>query len=265
MNCVLGRKQQETHERFWHVLRNIDQHVTRQEMDLAVEQAVDRVRGFTRGRRAGYCWSAGKDSLALGYVCEKAGVRTCAMGMTDLEYPRFLNWVTDHMPADLEVFNTRQDLPWLIKHPEMLFPRNSEIASRWFSGVQHRAQRQFAKKRKLDVLLLGRRRADGNQCGNDEGWYRDRDGFIRFSPLHDWTHEHVLAFLAYYHGLDDLPPTYHWPRGFRVGTGAWPARQWCTDEAHGWSEVWAIDPDIVRSVAPHFPGARVFMEVGGLT
>ena len=52
-----------------------------------------------------------------------------------------------------------------VKHPSMLFPQDSATAAKWFSIVQHRAQAQYYKENDLDVLLLGRRRADGNYCG----------------------------------------------------------------------------------------------------
>ena len=54
-----------------------------------------------------------------------------------------------------------------------------------------------------------------------------------------------------------LPPFYRWPRGYRVGTHAWAARQWCETEAQGWAEVHTIDPEIVKLAAGHgFVGAQ---------
>jgi hypothetical protein len=178
--------------------------------------------------------------------------------MTKLEYPAFVQWVTDHMPAKLEVINTGQDLAWLKGNPEMLFPKTPEAAGKWFKGVQHRAQAQYFVARKLGVLLLGRRHKDGNFCGKN-GEY-ESDGIVRYSPVRDWTHEQILAFVRHFN--IDLPPTYFWPRGFRVGTGSWPARQWTQSDDHGWAEVFTIDPAIVEEAATVIPGAADWLARG---
>lgn len=80
------------------------------------------------------------------------------------------------------------------------------------------------------------------------------------SPLSDWSHEEVLACL-FYEGwtLEKLPPFYRWPRGFRCGTHAWPARQWCASVADGWREVYAIEPDRVREAAGVIASAKDFL------
>ena len=40
----------------------------------------------------------------------------------------------------------------------------------------------------------------------------DGKGITRFSPLSDWSHEHILAFI-HYHQLP-LPPIYGWANGY---------------------------------------------------
>lgn len=49
------------------------------------------------------------------------------------------------------------------------------------------------------------------------------------------------------------------PRGARVGTGAWPARQWCNSIDHGWEECWTIDANVVRQAATRLASARDWM------
>jgi hypothetical protein len=163
------------------------------------------------------------------------------------------------MPWGLAVERRALDLDWLASHPDMLFPADATTASRWFQLVQGTGVRQYCQREHVGVLLLGRRRADGNYLGRaGADRYRDRTGFIRYSPLAGWTHEDLLCVLGA--RQMPLPPCYGWPRGFRVGTGAWPARQWTGGEAQGWAEVYAIDPGVVEHAAQLLPGAQRFLD-----
>ncbi len=259
--ALIPRKQQSAQEDWTGALASAYASPDRERAGALVEQAAARIRARLPllGRRAAYGWSGGKDSQVLRVVAELAGVTDCVLVISELEYPSFLAWATDHMPWGLTVEARPLDLPWLAQHPEMLFPQTAAMAGRWFSSVQHAGQRLYCRREQVDVLLLGRRRADGNFVGrNGADCYRDRDGFVRYSPLADWSHEDVLCVLGA-HAIP-LPPCYSWPRGFRVGTGAWAARQWCRDEMDGWAEVHAIDPSVVRHAASLLPGARAFLE-----
>ena len=254
----LGKKQTISHEQFLEVFQKIEQVVSRSELDALVDRTVENIKATTSGKRAAYSWSGGKDSIALGGVCELAGVKPCVFGMTHgLEYPAFLAWITDHMPHELEVISTGLDLAWLAKHPEMLFPRDSRLDAKWFKLIQHKAQAQYYKKHKLDMLILGRRLGDGNFCGPKGAYVYETKGVTRYSPIAEWRHEDIFAFIHYY--KCPIPPIYQWPRGFRVGTGAWPARQWTESEEQGWEEVWTIDPSIVHEAASVLPQARAFL------
>lgn len=248
------RKQSMTHEQFVGLFEQARMTVSRREIDKLIDRTAEDIRAVARGRNAAFAWSGGKDSMALELVCRLASVDECVFGMTNLEYPAMLRWVTAHMPPRLEVINNGLDLDWLAANPDMLFPRNSAIAARWFGRVQHAAQRQFAKARKLDVLFVGRRRDDGNNCQTRTA----EGGHITYCPLADWTHVDVFA-AVHHHGLA-LAPFYTWPRGYRCGTHPWPARQWCTSTRHGWQEIDAIDPAIVRFAADRLPSAREYLE-----
>lgn len=232
--------------------------ISRREILGRVDQAVEQVRAFCRGRNAAFAWSGGKDSIALRFVAELAGVTDCVLGICDLEYPAFLAWVTDHMPDGLEVINTGLDLDWLTAHPGMLFPQDAATAAQWFAKVQHAAQRRYFKARGLDVLMLGRRRQDGNFCGRDGENHYLCDGVLRYSPIADWTHTEVFALIDHM-GLP-MPPFYGWARGYRCGTHPWAARQWCRGVGDGWREVFGIDPAVVRHAAARIPSAAAFLE-----
>lgn len=254
----LGRKQRITNESWLEAVATIESAVSEEALGELVAATIEDIRAKTAGKKAAYAWSAGKDSIVLGKLCEAAGVTDCMIGVCDLEYPAFAAWIEANKPAGCEVINTHQGLDWLARHPEMLFPQNSAAAGRWFSIVQHRAQRIYAKAHNLDLIILGRRRADGNYVGRGTNIYTDGKGVTRFSPLAAWSHEHVLAYI-HYHQLP-LPPIYGWKNGYLCGTHPWPARQWTGSPENGWREVYDIDPSIVIEAAEKIGSARAFLE-----
>ena len=251
----LGRKQSIPDLSTW--TRAMDEIVPGPWLDELFDRTVADVRRFVRGKRVAFGWSGGKDSLVLQRVMEAAGVAECVLVISNLEYPAFLQWATDFMPDGLEIVNTGQGYEWLRAHPAMLFPQG-RFGPEWFSIVQHTGQASYYASHRLDALALGRRRSDGNYVGRGSNIYTNRQGVTRWSPLADWSHEAVLALLK--RDRIVLPPCYEWPRGFQIGTGPWPARQWTRDRAHGWAEVWSIDPDVVRAAAANqIPGASDFL------
>ena len=257
----LGMKQRASNEAWLEAAQNIEALVGRDELDALVKKTVADIREKTAGKTAAYAWSGGKDSIVLGKICEMAGIMQSMIGICDLEYPAFLAWVQENKPTGCEIINTGQNLEWLSKHPEMLFPQDSETAARWFTIVQHRAQRIYAKNQKMDILILGRRKADGNYVGKQSNIYTDGKGVTRYSPLADWSHEHILAFI-HYHRLP-LPPIYGWHNGYLCGTHPWPARPKTGSEENGWRAVYNIDPNVVITAAELLPGAKAYMEVAG--
>lgn len=173
-----------------------------------------------------------------------------------------MQWIEENKPQSCEIINVGLDLDWLAKHEKMLFPQDSSIAGHWFSIVQHKAQREYFLRNELDMILLGRRRADGNYTGKGGNIYTDSKGVTRFSPIADWTHEQVLAFI-YYNEIP-LPPIYGWKNGYLCGTHPWPARQWTGSTENGWQEVYDIDPSIVTAAAEKIESAKRFLEKGGV-
>ena len=257
-NELLGRKQRVTNEAWLEVFGKIEQLVPREQLDQKVKQTVEEIMAETKGKKAAFAWSAGKDSLVLEQICYMAGITSCVLVISNLEYQAFLEWVEAHKPAELEIINTGQDLEWLAKHEQMLFPQNSQIASQWFHIVQHRGQAKYYKDKELDMLLLGRRRADGNYVGKGDNIYTDGKGVTRYSPLADWSHEDILAFIHYYQVA--MPPIYEWKKGYLCGTHPWAARQWTGSVENGWSEVYEIEPGIAEDAAKVIPSAKKFLK-----
>jgi 3'-phosphoadenosine 5'-phosphosulfate sulfotransferase (PAPS reductase)/FAD synthetase len=255
--AAISKKQRTTQADWLAALDRIEELVPRARLDALVDATLAAMRRtLARFGRVAFAWSGGKDSQVLERLCLRAGVTECVLGISDLEYPAFLRWVTDVMPRGLEVVCTGQDLAWLARHPGMLFPQDAATAGKWFKIVQHTAQERYYRARRLDCLVLGRRKADGNYTGPGDCYTNNR-GITRYSPLAAWSHEDVLAFLAY--ERIGLAPFYRWPKGYRCGTHPWPARQWTGSTEQGWREVYAIDPTIVERAASAIPSAADFL------
>lgn len=257
MQKVLGRKQSVKNDDWLKAMENIGELITREEVDARVSESVEEIKVQTTGKKAAYAWSGGKDSLVLGEICRMAGITACMLAVCNLEYPAFLDWIDKNKPDNLEIINTGQDIEWLKNHPSMLFPKDSKAAARWFAIVQHKAQAQYYKEHGLDMILLGRRRADGNYCGKGSNIYTDGKGVTRYSPLAGWSHEEILGFIHYYN--IPMPPIYEWKNGYLCGTHPWPARQWTQSEQEAWKEIYEIAPDVVREVAKELESAKEYL------
>ncbi len=259
MSDVLGRKQRIKNTDWIETLDKIEQLVSEKELNQLVEKTLKEIKKKIKGKKAAYAWSGGKDSLVLGELCQRVGMMPCVLVVCNLEYKAFMEWVEVHKPPELSVINTGQDINWLVSHPNMLFPQDSKCAAHWFHIVQHRGQEKYYKEQNLDMMLLGRRRADGNYVGRGGNIYTNAQGITRYSPLSDWTHEQILAYI-HYHGLE-LPPVYGWKNGYLCGTHPWAARQWTGGVENAWAEIHVIDADIVIDAATYFQSAKEFLDM----
>lgn len=259
MGEILGRKQRIKNSEWIDAFAGIEQVVSRKELDQLIDKTVKEIKNKTKGKKVAYAWSGGKDSLVLGEICRRAGISPCVLVICNLEYKAFTEWVEGKKPPELSIINTGQDIKWLADHPEMLFPQDSKIAARWFQIVQHRGQTKYYKEHGLDMLLLGRRRSDGNYVGNGDNIYTNSLGITRYSPLSEWTHEQVLAYI-HYHNIE-MPPIYSWKNGYLCGTHPWPARQWTDGIRNAWNEIYEIDNSIVREAAEYIQSAKDFLEL----
>lgn len=262
---MLGRKQRENNDRFVYTWENIETIITKTEVDNKIDATLESMKQVLTPRtRYGSAWSGGKDSVVVDFLCRRLGREyPSCIGMThDLEFPEFMQYVTDNMPPDLSVYNSGHTLKWLSENLHMLFPKDSTIAKHWFINIQHKAQNNFWKDKELDILITGRRNKDSNYCGKN-GLYRNKQTkVIRYSPIYDWTHEETLGVMKYY-GLP-LAPFYSWVNGWVVGSGCWPARQWTGSIEQGWAEVYSIDPNVVLDAANYIESAKDYVRNLGL-
>ena len=139
-NEALGRKQRISNDAWIEAMANIEKSVPKKDLDSKVRQTVKDIKEKKDGKNVAYGWSAGKDSIVLGKICEKAGIKKCVLAVCNLEYPAFEAWAKENAPEGLTIVNTGQDIEWLKSHPEMIFPKDAKTAATWFKIVQHRAQ-----------------------------------------------------------------------------------------------------------------------------
>lgn len=220
------------------------------------EQARDRIKRHIKGKKVAVSWSGGKDSIVLEHICRDLGIKKILWVRCNLEYQQVLDWIRENAPENLEIINTGQDLKWLAENKYMLFPQHAEIASIWFKQVQNEGQKRYFQSNNLDMILVGRRKKDGNDPGED-GLDIDEHNVVRYAPIYDWKHEELLAYMEYYE--IDWPPFYFWKNGFQVGTGPWAAREYTGSVENGWQEVYEIEPEIVERAAYYLNSAAEFL------
>lgn len=255
MGQTIGKKQNAKNEDFLAAWRNIEQLVSLDEATTLVDATVADIRSKTAGHRVAYAWSGGKDSLALQYVCERAGIFRCVFcTASELEYPAFLQWVYLHQPQGMTVIDNRSlTLRWLASNPHMLFPASARMNVRWMERLQYAGQREYCRQQGIDFLILGRRSQDGNYLGGRANIYAKSNGEIRYNPISHWTHEQVMAVIHYFMN-DNLPLVlYGSKEGWIKGTGLWAERE------YSWQEVYDIDPSIVRKAAQYIQSAKEFL------
>ena len=99
----LGRKQSISNDAWLEAVATIENAVSRRELDDLVAVTIEDIRATVGQKKAAYAWSAGKDSIVLGKLCEAAAITDCMIGICDLEYPAFMAWVNEYKPAGCEV------------------------------------------------------------------------------------------------------------------------------------------------------------------
>lgn len=252
---ILKRKHNSNQEQWEEAVATIESLVSKEELDVLIEKTVEDIRRKTDGLNAAYAWSGGKDSIILAELCKLANIEKSMIGLTKLEYPAFVEWINENKPDGCLVMTTEHDLQWLANHQEALFP---PMTYHWSRFVQIATQESYYKSEKLDMLILGRRKADGNFVGRGTNIYTDGRGRVKYNPISDWKHEHILAYIHYYNL--PVPPIYKWDEGYKYGTHPWFARPYVDITQEGWGQIYKIDPEIVNEAAQYISSAKTYLE-----
>lgn len=214
---VLGRKDKVTFQQFVSVWDNIEQYVSREEAATLVMGAVASIREVCQGKKVGYAWSGGKDSVALQYIVEQyqKGL-PCVFCTSGDEGNDMMRFVEEHKPSNLEIYTVPEmSADMLRKHRDNLWFFNPKAnISFWYKFVRWNGQAAFEKKHGIECMLFGRRTQDKNFCGGPNGMYY-KNGTLRFNPIKDWKHEDVMAVIHYFMN-DNLPPVYRDPKNLHM-------------------------------------------------
>lgn len=261
-------KSQDERDKFLAVFNNPQEFVSKDHIDRRIEETANEMIRIVHDKNVAIAWSGGKDSITLKYITDIVGIKKSMIGLTNLEYSFFLDWLNSNSPMDISIINTGQDLEWLSNHPEMLFPDNSKYGSIWYRQVQQRAQDIYFKEYELDIILLGRRTADNNYVGTGgSNIYTNAKGITRYSPISDWSHEEVLALIHYYNL--ELPPFYNLKRPFYLGTHPWARRKRHSQDIkdntfkHTWAEIYEFEPKTVEFASTLITTAKQFLDEVG--
>ena len=90
---ILGRKQKISNDAWLKAMEQIEDLVSKQELDEKVRHTVKDIKATTGGKKAAVAWSGGKDSLVLADVCRQAGIEDSVLVVSNLEYKAFTDWV----------------------------------------------------------------------------------------------------------------------------------------------------------------------------
>lgn len=248
---ALGRKQSSKNADWLEVYRNIERYVSLEEVLEAEERTLAEMTRILSGyKRPIYAYSAGKDSIVLAELCRKAGVDVGVMSITSLEYPEYQKWIDEHAPKGVEMVNTGQDLEWLSRNLHWFLPLKDDPDRQ--SPVNIRIQHNFYDSHGADIILLGRRKADGNYVGrNGSNIYTDGSGRTKYNPIADWEHELLLGYIHY--KKLPLPPIYDWADGFVQGTHPWFYREVHTDRRTVLQEINEIDSTLLAEAVKVVP------------
>ena len=82
---MLGRKQNISNADWLNVAAQIEELISWQELEAAVDLVVADIKNKTAGKKAAYAWSGGKDSLVLGHICKQAGLVDSMLAVCELE------------------------------------------------------------------------------------------------------------------------------------------------------------------------------------
>lgn len=267
---MLNKKQQIADNSEWlKAFEKCTDSITRAEiaaLEYRTIQLIRKVANHYRKPCSG--WIAGKDSLVLDRILQKAGIRyTPIMWRGVNEYPSMVEWIAENKPRNLiEEVIGKYSLEFLETHPDYLFCSNG-TRQKWMSTKWTRQRKDIAKHG-FDLFITGRRLKDGNICGTKESGYvveKEGSSYATFSPLAEWSHEQLLAYIKYENIL--LPPFYTYKRGFLIGSvamGEWTERPMLDKtEDEVWDELYEIDPSIVIGASKTLTRAKRYLEKRG--
>lgn len=254
------KKRKVNPESHWlEVWENIDKIISRDHIKRLTFDTVDELITSTAGKKVAYGWSGGKDALVLEKICDMSGIQDRLLIKTDLEYHDFLDFLNERIDDRTTVVTTRHDIEWLSKNPENLFPFDRKYVGDYMVELRRQMEKHFFNNN-LDQFIIGLRIADGNNVPSRI--IENKNGYTKNSPIKDWTHEELLAFI-YYHDIE-LPKIYSYERTFNNSTGPYykMIRKKGEPIENKWDYLYRHDKLRMKEAARYFESAYEYL--GGI-
>lgn len=254
----LGRKKSVNNEQWQDARNTATQKVPKSRILELQQQAILLLKQVkSENKKVAYAWSGGKDSIVLADLCIRAGINDAVLGISKLEYKPFLNWILINKPQNLTIITRNFDLEWLSKNKQFLFPTDNKYNNQFMHKIQRQALNIYVKENKVDSIILGRRKIDGNFVPDIR---YVSGGYEKVIPLADWTHEELFAYIEYFNLL--MPPIYDWEEGYVLGTHSWNMREIKQGQTimDKWEEIYNIDEQIVIDASNYFESADFYIK-----
>lgn len=249
-----------TQEQWMNVWNNYDKYVSIEEMKALESKTLKEMLEVTNGKKCGYAYSGGKDSVVLSILCNKIGIYDGICAISSLFFDKSIEHIKSTLPQGLTLVDTGQDMQWLFENQEQyLF---SDDMFQWYKIGHLQAQKEFHQEHDLDLMLKGKRRQDGNNIGTDLIRTNSRTG-NEYNPIRDWTHEEVIAYMRY-HGKT-LSEFYWTEYGFHFGDVEWPSMnlQKGMSVYDMWDYIYSFQPSAVIKASEGIKSAKKYLILKG--
>lgn len=243
------------------VWNNFDKYVPYDHIRRLEAKTLLEMQEVTKGKRCGYAYSGGKDSVALSILCNKLDIYEGVCAISSLFFDESIKHIKSTLPYGLTLVDTGQDMAWLFDHQDRyLF---SDDMFQWYKIGHLQAQKDFHQEHGLDLMLKGKRRQDGNNIGKDLIRTNSRTG-AEYNPIRDWTHEEVIAYMRYCGKT--LSPFYWTKYGFHFGDVEWPSMnlQKGMTVMDMWEYIYSFQPRAVVEAAEGIKSAKKFLLLKGV-
>lgn len=254
---MLKAKHYNTQSEWMYVWNHYDEIRTRAQTEELIAETVEEIHAVCDGKNAAYAWSGGKDSIALQIVCEDAGIKKGFCCYNDLYFKQSIEFFKTHRPEGIELYDSGEDIAWLAKHQDMLFPK---VPHRWNERTHLKYQPIYCQKEGVDILMMGKRRQDMNFVAKDVV-AKSKDGVNIYCPIRKWTHEDVICAIRYRN--KELSPIYFSENGFHYGDTKFAVMNPLKGERFedAWKRIYAIEPaKVIQSAKAGLNGAYSALE-----
>lgn len=246
---------------------HIEQFISKEEVESLFNQTIDFVKRSVQGKRAGFGWSGGKESIVLADIMEQSGVDiSCFVYNSEMNYKSFCQWAKDNMPHGCVVYDRAREFNFakMAQYRMEAFSENNSDYDRFMTLGHRRGFSEFCESHNLDMFIMGTRKADNNVCGKAPDYIttNKRQKWVRFSPMAEWPTEAILGYIRYFkNSYESIPPQYGYENGWKYGSDA-PIYSKLLGEtrAQMWQRVYRNDPELVIRASQYLKSAREYIE-----